>query len=37
MGSWSALWSLLEKDSNGNVGLGEGEIILEDDEQQSRL
>jgi mannose-1-phosphate guanylyltransferase/mannose-6-phosphate isomerase len=30
MGSWSSLWSLLEKDSNGNVGLGEGEILLEE-------
>jgi len=29
MGSWSSLWSLLEKDSTGNVALGEGEILLE--------
>ncbi|MGH6824180.1 mannose-1-phosphate guanylyltransferase/mannose-6-phosphate isomerase [Methyloceanibacter sp.] len=29
MGSWSSLWGLLEKDSTGNVALGEGEIVLE--------
>ena len=30
VGSWSALWSLLEKDDAGNVALGEGEILLEE-------
>jgi mannose-1-phosphate guanylyltransferase/mannose-6-phosphate isomerase len=30
VGSWSAVWSLLEKDACGNVALGEGEILLED-------
>jgi mannose-1-phosphate guanylyltransferase/mannose-6-phosphate isomerase len=30
VGSWSALWSLLEKDDAGNVILGEGKILLED-------
>jgi mannose-1-phosphate guanylyltransferase/mannose-6-phosphate isomerase len=29
VGSWSALWSLFEKDDAGNVSLGEGEILLE--------
>ena len=29
IGSWSALWSLLEKDDTGNVVLGDGEILLE--------
>ena len=30
VGSWSALWAFLEKDSDGNVVQGEGDIILED-------
>jgi mannose-1-phosphate guanylyltransferase/mannose-6-phosphate isomerase len=30
VGSWSSLWSLLEKDAAGNVTLGDGEILLED-------
>jgi mannose-1-phosphate guanylyltransferase/mannose-6-phosphate isomerase len=30
VGSWSALWSLLEKDAAGNVVLGDGEILLEE-------
>jgi len=30
VGSWSSLWSLLEKDDAGNVILGDGEILLEE-------
>jgi mannose-1-phosphate guanylyltransferase / mannose-6-phosphate isomerase len=30
VGSWSALWSLLDKDDAGNVILGEGKILLEE-------
>jgi mannose-1-phosphate guanylyltransferase/mannose-6-phosphate isomerase len=30
VGSWSALWRLLEKDDAGNVVLGDGEILLEE-------
>jgi mannose-1-phosphate guanylyltransferase/mannose-6-phosphate isomerase len=30
VGSWSALWSFLEKSEEGNVVQGEGEIMLED-------
>ena len=30
VGSWSALWSLLEKDNDGNAVLGDGEILLEE-------
>jgi mannose-1-phosphate guanylyltransferase/mannose-6-phosphate isomerase len=30
VGSWSSLWSLLEKDAAGNVTLGDGEILIED-------
>jgi mannose-1-phosphate guanylyltransferase / mannose-6-phosphate isomerase len=30
VGSWSALWNLLEKDDAGNVVLGDGEILLEE-------
>ena len=30
VGSWSALWDVLEKDDAGNVILGEGEVLLED-------
>ena len=29
VGSWSALWDLLEKDDAGNVILGEGEVLLD--------
>ena len=29
VGSWSELWSFLEKDSQGNVARGEGKILLE--------
>jgi mannose-1-phosphate guanylyltransferase/mannose-6-phosphate isomerase len=29
VGSWSELWSYLEKDSQGNVARGEGKILLE--------
>ena len=30
VGSWSELWSYLEKDAQGNVARGEGKILLED-------
>ena len=30
VGSWSAVWNLMEKDLSGNVTCGEGEIILEE-------
>ena len=30
VGSWSALWNFMDKDSDGNVVQGEGQIILED-------
>ena len=30
VGSWSALWDLLEKDTMGNVILGEGEVLLDE-------
>jgi mannose-1-phosphate guanylyltransferase/mannose-6-phosphate isomerase len=30
VGSWSALWDVLEKDDAGNVILGDGEVILDD-------
>ena len=30
VGSWSALWSLLEKDDVGNVVIGDGEVLLEE-------
>lgn len=30
VGSWSALWDLLEKDSRGNVIFGEGEVLLDE-------
>ena len=30
VGSWSAVWNILDKDREGNVARGEGEIILED-------
>ena len=30
VGSWSAMWSFMEKDPSGNVTCGEGEIILEE-------
>ena len=30
VGSWSALWNFMDKDSEGNVVQGEGQIILED-------
>ena len=30
VGSWSALWDVLEKDDAGNVVLGDGEVILDD-------
>jgi mannose-1-phosphate guanylyltransferase/mannose-6-phosphate isomerase len=30
VGSWSALWNVLEKDSSGNVSRGNGEVILHD-------
>ena len=30
MGSWSALWDLLEKDNAGNVILGDGEVLLDE-------
>jgi mannose-1-phosphate guanylyltransferase/mannose-6-phosphate isomerase len=30
VGSWSELWSFLEKDCDGNVARGEGSILLED-------
>ena len=30
VGSWSALWNFMEKDAQGNVVQGEGQIILED-------
>lgn len=30
VGSWSELWSFLEKDREGNVARGEGSILLED-------
>jgi len=30
VGSWSAVWSVMDKDRAGNVARGEGEIILED-------
>ena len=30
VGSWSELWSFLEKDAEGNVARGEGSILLED-------
>lgn len=30
VGSWSALWSLLEKDNANNVVLGDGEVLLEE-------
>src|SRR5262249_20298005 len=29
VGSWSAVWALSDKDSIGNVVLGEGEVLLE--------
>ncbi len=29
VGSWSALWNVMEKDASGNVARGEGEIIFE--------
>jgi mannose-1-phosphate guanylyltransferase / mannose-6-phosphate isomerase len=29
VGSWSALWDFMDKDAQGNVACGEGEIILE--------
>ncbi len=29
VGSWSAVWSFMDKDATGNVTQGEGEIILE--------
>jgi mannose-1-phosphate guanylyltransferase/mannose-6-phosphate isomerase len=29
VGSWSALWNFMDKDADGNVVKGEGEIILE--------
>ena len=29
VGSWSALWHMMEKDAAGNVTCGEGEVILE--------
>jgi len=28
LGSWSALWNVLEKDARGNVSCGDGEVIL---------
>lgn len=30
LGSWSELWSYLEKDSQGNVSRGDGRILLQD-------
>jgi len=30
VGSWSAVWNLMDKDPSGNVTCGEGEIILEE-------
>ena len=30
VGSWSALWNLLEKDDAGNVVVGDGEILFEE-------
>ena len=30
VGSWSALWSLLEKSDAGNVAIGSGEVLLEE-------
>jgi len=30
VGSWSALWEVLEKDDAGNVILGDGEVLLDD-------
>ncbi|HWM31291.1 MAG TPA: mannose-1-phosphate guanylyltransferase/mannose-6-phosphate isomerase [Methyloceanibacter sp.] len=30
VGSWSAVWNVMDKDQAGNVTRGEGEIILED-------
>jgi mannose-1-phosphate guanylyltransferase / mannose-6-phosphate isomerase len=30
VGSWSALWNAMEKDSGGNVTCGDGEVILEE-------
>ena len=30
VGSWSSLWSLLEKDDDGNVTFGDGETLLEE-------
>jgi mannose-1-phosphate guanylyltransferase/mannose-6-phosphate isomerase len=30
LGSWSELWSFLDKDDRGNVVMGEGRVLLED-------
>jgi len=30
VGSWSALWRLLEKDDAGNVAIGDGEVLFEE-------
>ena len=37
VGSWSELWSFLEKDAEGNVARGEGSILLEDAKGKLRL